>query len=181
MKAMKDDHACAATAMEESPAKIEHLEDQIRESNCKVETLEKKPHASGKHQQDHATQTICQRMASLTDIVTLTEEGVKLHLTLTKKAQAAGDEVCSTHPLLEQEASCSRRKAGLLCEVCNQLKDLPHECDSLNKEVQHRKGKEESLNSVTELAVGIDKPQSGTDDELWTMGKCCDGLQKENS
>jgi hypothetical protein len=36
MKAMKDDHAYAATAMEESPANTEHLEDHLRESNCKV-------------------------------------------------------------------------------------------------------------------------------------------------
>jgi hypothetical protein len=36
MKAMKNDHAYAATAMEESPAKIGHLEDHLRESSCKV-------------------------------------------------------------------------------------------------------------------------------------------------
>jgi hypothetical protein len=40
-----------------------------------------------------------------------------------------------TDLLQEQKASCSRCKAGLLCEKYNQLEDLPHECDNVSKEV----------------------------------------------
>jgi hypothetical protein len=45
---------------------------------------------------------------------------------------------------------------------------------------QHRKGKEAGLNGITELAVLKEKPQSGTQDELWALRKYCSGLQKQN-
>lgn len=44
----------------------------------------------------------------------------------------------------------------------------------------HRKGKEAGLNGITELAVLKEKPQSGTQDELWALRKYCSGLQKQN-
>jgi chromosome segregation ATPase len=44
---------------------------------------------------------------------------------------------------------------------------------------QHRKEKEEGMNGITELALWKEKPQSGTEDDLWTLRKYCSDLQKE--
>jgi chromosome segregation ATPase len=44
---------------------------------------------------------------------------------------------------------------------------------------EHRKDKEEGLNGITESAVWKEKPQSGTQDNLWPLRKYCSNLQKE--
>jgi hypothetical protein len=45
-------------------------------------------------------------------------------------------------------------------------------------QIQHRKGKQ-GLNAVAELAVGQDKPQSSTRDDLQTTRKYLNEFQKE--
>jgi chromosome segregation ATPase len=44
---------------------------------------------------------------------------------------------------------------------------------------QRRKGEEEGSSGLTELAMSMEKLQSGTDDELWAMRKYCSDLQSE--